>query len=358
MTDAEAKADALQQATFIRIGITLVAILLAALIALVLTRSITRRVAPLSAKAHEVATIQLPALVEACATHAVKPCCRGQAHRGRRGSDELAELARAFNAMQATLVDVAHEQVEVLRRGVSDIFVTMARRNRSLIDRQLAMLDEFEAEVDDPDVLSNYYQLDHMATRMRRNSESLLVLANAEPKRRRVKATEIDDVVRAAIGEVEDYRADRGRGARAPAGARQRRRRRVAPAGRAARQRLPRSSPPDSRVAVSGRSPATLHARDRRLGRRHQQRAPGRAQRPPRASPRSSVCRSSRPRHVRRLAARRRSTARRYASSRRRRVSWSRSCCRHPVRADRREPRCSHQPASNGHRDRGAGPAR
>ena len=82
----------------------------------------------------------------------------------------------------------------------------MARRNRSLIDRQLAMLDEFEAEVDDPEVLSNYYQLDHMATRMRRNSESLLVLANAEPKRRRVKATEIDDVVRAAIGEVEDYR--------------------------------------------------------------------------------------------------------------------------------------------------------
>ena len=108
--------------------------------------------------------------------------------------------------MQATLVDVAHEQVEVLRRGVSDIFVTMARRNRSLIDRQLAMLDEFEAEVDDPEVLSNYYQLDHMATRMRRSSESLLVLANADPKRRRVKATEIDDVVRAAIGEVEDYR--------------------------------------------------------------------------------------------------------------------------------------------------------
>src|SRR5690606_13315964 len=87
-----------------------------------------------------------------------------------------------------------------------EIFVTMARRNRSLIDRQLALLDEFEAEVDDPAVLANYYQLDHMATRMRRNAESLLVLANAEPKRRRVKATELDDVVRAAIGEVEDYR--------------------------------------------------------------------------------------------------------------------------------------------------------
>jgi len=123
-----------------------------------------------------------------------------------RGSDDLADLAHAFNSMQETLIDVANEQVEVLRRGVSDIFITMARRNRSLIDRQLSMLDEFEAGVDDPDVLANYYQLDHLATRMRRNSESLLVLANAEPKRRRVKATEIDDVVRASIGEVEDYR--------------------------------------------------------------------------------------------------------------------------------------------------------
>ena len=122
------------------------------------------------------------------------------------GSDELGELADAFNTVQSTLVDVAHQQVEVLRRGVSNIFVTMARRTRSLIDRQLALLDELEAEVDDPAVLANYYQLDHLATRMRRNSESLLVLANAESRRRRTKATEVDDVVRAAIGEVDDYR--------------------------------------------------------------------------------------------------------------------------------------------------------
>jgi signal transduction histidine kinase len=170
-----------------------------------MSRSVTRRVKEVATSANQVATEQLPALVEALRDP------RGKtlptiAPVSTKGGDELSDLAEAFNSMQSTLVDVAHEQVEVLRRGVSDIFVTMARRNRSLIDRQLAMLDEFEAEVDDPDVLSNYYQLDHMATRMRRNSESLLVLANAEPKRRRVKATEIDDVVRAAIGEVEDYR--------------------------------------------------------------------------------------------------------------------------------------------------------
>ncbi len=198
--------DAQRQSTLRRLGIALGVTVLAVALAWLIARSITKRIRAVSAGAQRVTTDQLPALVEALrdprgqgALPAIEPVTS-------KGTDELAELADSFNTMQGTLVDVAHQQVEVLRRGVSDIFVTMARRNRSLIDRQLAMLDEFEAEVDDPEVLANYYQLDHMATRMRRNSESLLVLANAEPKRRRVKATEVDDVVRAAIGEVEDYR--------------------------------------------------------------------------------------------------------------------------------------------------------
>ncbi len=203
---ASVEAEAARRTTLIRIGISLCAVLLAALIALFITRSITRRIKAVSASANQVAGEQLPALVEALRDPRGKSVVPEIQMVSTKGNDELAELASAFNSMQSTLVDVAHEQVEVLRRGVSDIFITMARRNRSLIDRQLAMLDEFEAEVDDPDVLSNYYQLDHLATRMRRNSESLLVLASAEPKRRRVKATEIDDVVRASIGEVEEYR--------------------------------------------------------------------------------------------------------------------------------------------------------
>jgi hypothetical protein len=206
VADAEARAETTQRETLIRIVITLVTVLIGMVIAWWMTRSVTRRVKAVAGSAHQVASEQLPALVEALRDPRGKSVLPAIEPVDTKGGDELADLAVAFNSMQATLVDVAHEQVEVLRRGVSDIFVTMARRNRSLIDRQLAMLDEFEAEVDDPDVLSNYYQLDHMATRMRRNSESLLVLANAEPKRRRVKATEIDDVVRAAIGEVEDYR--------------------------------------------------------------------------------------------------------------------------------------------------------
>jgi len=203
---ASFEADSARRTTLIRIGVSLGAVLLAALIALFITRSITRRIKAVSASANQVATEQLPALVEALRDPRGKATLPDIKPVSARGNDELSELAAAFNSMQDTLVEVAHEQIEVLRRGVSDLFVTMARRNRSLIDRQLAMLDEFEAEVDDPAVLGNYYQLDHLATRMRRNTESLLVLAGAEPKRRRIKATEIDDVVRASIGEVEDYR--------------------------------------------------------------------------------------------------------------------------------------------------------
>lgn len=203
---ASLQATSARRTTLIRIATSLGAVLLAAFITLLITRSITRRVRAVSASAKQVTTEQLPALVEALRDPRGRAVLPNVQPVDAKGSDELAELAAAFNSMQDTLVEVAHEQVEVLRRGVSEIFVTMARRNRSLIDRQLALLDEFEAEVDDPTVLGNYYQLDHLATRMRRNSEALLVLANAEPKRRRVRETEIDDVVRASIGEVEDYR--------------------------------------------------------------------------------------------------------------------------------------------------------
>jgi len=202
-----ANADAAQitRSSRVRLGVIGGAVLLATIFAFLITRSITRRIRAVARNARQVSTEQLPALVEAMrdprgrALPAIAPV-------PTKGSDELTELATSFNTLQATLHEVAQQQVAVLRRGVSDIFVTMARRNRSLVDRQLSMLDEFEAEVEDPDVLASYYHLDHLATRMRRNSESLLVLANAEPRRGRVGPTDIDNVVRAAIGEIEEYR--------------------------------------------------------------------------------------------------------------------------------------------------------
>lgn len=122
-----------------------------------------------------------------------------------RTDDEIGDLARSFEALHRSLVDVGARQMETLRAGVSSIFVTLARRNSSLVDRQLALLDQLESGEEDPDVLSGFYQLDHFATRMRRNAESLLVLAGSESPRVWAKATDMADVVRAAVSEIDEY---------------------------------------------------------------------------------------------------------------------------------------------------------
>lgn len=120
-------------------------------------------------------------------------------------ADEVGDLARSFSGLHGSLKEVAARQMEALRLGVSSIFVTLARRNSSLVDRQLALLDKLESREEDAEILGGYYQLDHLATRMRRNAESLLVLAGSESPRMWAKATQMSDVVRAAVGEVDEY---------------------------------------------------------------------------------------------------------------------------------------------------------
>ncbi len=121
------------------------------------------------------------------------------------GDDELSDLARSFQQLHGSLIEVGTRQMEALRAGVSSIFVTLARRNSSLVDRQLALLDQLEAREEDEEVLSGFYQLDHLSTRMRRNAESLLVLAGSESPRVWSKATDMSDVVRAAVSEIDEY---------------------------------------------------------------------------------------------------------------------------------------------------------
>jgi signal transduction histidine kinase len=181
-------------------------LLLAAVLTALISRSIVRRVRSITERAQHVAQEQLPALIAALRDPGEDSALPSMPPIRDRGADEVGDLARSFAAMQSTLEHVAEQQVETLRKGVADMFVTLARRNRSLIDRQLALIDELESEEEDPAALADYYRLDHMATRMRRNAESLLVLAGSEPPRTWRTPLGIDDVVRAAIGEIEDYR--------------------------------------------------------------------------------------------------------------------------------------------------------
>lgn len=120
--------------------------------------------------------------------------------------DEIGALNRAFADLHRNLVKVAERQMESLKGGVSDLIVTLARRNTSLVDRQIALLDALEEREEDAGALANFYQIDHLATRMRRNAESLLVLAGADSPRTWNEPMPIADVLRGAVSEVDDYR--------------------------------------------------------------------------------------------------------------------------------------------------------
>jgi hypothetical protein len=186
-------------------GGSAVVLLLAGWATIAIGRSLVRRVRVVTDAAKRVAEVDLPNLVQAL-RHPDEQFGDSQpAPISAAGGDEVGELARSFSALHGTLFDVARQQMDILRKGVSEIFVTLARRNRELVDRQLALIDQLESREEDPEVLGGYFKLDHLATRMRRNAESLLVLAGTDTTRMWAQPLDIGDVVRAALGEVEDF---------------------------------------------------------------------------------------------------------------------------------------------------------
>ncbi|MFJ1702792.1 nitrate- and nitrite sensing domain-containing protein [Kitasatospora sp. NPDC088346] len=120
------------------------------------------------------------------------------------GNAEIGQVGRAFNEVQRVAVEAAVEQAE-LRRGVSAVFVNLARRSQVLLHRQLTLLDTMERRTEDPAELEDLFRLDHLTTRMRRHSEGLIILSGGSPGRAWRKPVRMVDVVRAAVGEVEDY---------------------------------------------------------------------------------------------------------------------------------------------------------
>jgi signal transduction histidine kinase len=118
--------------------------------------------------------------------------------------DEIADVAEVLNTVQDSALDLAVGQA-VMRRNLADSFVNLGRRNQNLLSRQLDFITRLESNETDPDSLSHLFQLDHLATRMRRNAESLLVLAGNESPRKWTAPVRIQDVIRAAVSEVEDY---------------------------------------------------------------------------------------------------------------------------------------------------------
>ncbi|VBA36035.1 hypothetical protein LAUMK13_00967 [Mycobacterium innocens] len=120
-------------------------------------------------------------------------------------TEEIGQVAHAVDELHTQALLLAGDEAR-LRLLVNDMFETMSRRSRSLVDQQLSLIDRLERNEQDPDRLDSLFRLDHLAARLRRSSANLLVLAGAEISRERREPVPLPTVVSAAVSEVEDYR--------------------------------------------------------------------------------------------------------------------------------------------------------
>ncbi|MGD0608856.1 MAG: nitrate- and nitrite sensing domain-containing protein, partial [Streptosporangiaceae bacterium] len=118
--------------------------------------------------------------------------------------DEIGRVGRSFDLVRQTAIRAAVDEAG-LRRGLNDVFRSLARRSQSLLHRQLTLLDQMERRTTDPEALDDLFRLDHLTTRMRRHAEGLVILAGAPPSRGWSNPVRMVDVMRGAIAEVEDY---------------------------------------------------------------------------------------------------------------------------------------------------------
>jgi signal transduction histidine kinase len=184
-------------------GLGLIAVIASIVISITTARQLVRQLERLRKAARELAAYRLPRVVERL-QHGERVDVDVEAPPLDFGDDEIGQVGQAFNAVQETAVRVAVEQAE-LRRSVRDVFLSLARRSQALLHRQLGLLDAMERRATDSEELAELFRIDHLATRMRRNAENLIVLSGATAGRAWRKPVPMVDVLRGALAEVEDY---------------------------------------------------------------------------------------------------------------------------------------------------------
>jgi Nitrate and nitrite sensing/Histidine kinase-, DNA gyrase B-, and HSP90-like ATPase len=205
-----ARGDALRDAVVTVILASILATGTAAVAVALATRT-SRRIRRLEAAALATATGLASAIAEI--TAADDPASTRDSHLARRAKtnnvsigsrDEIGQVASALTVVHATAVNLAAGQA-LMRLDVELLVAALARRSQELVLKQLRAIDELEDRELDPDVLAKYYAVDHLATRMLRNDENLLVLVGAQSGRKLNRPYPLFDVVRAASAEIADY---------------------------------------------------------------------------------------------------------------------------------------------------------
>ncbi|MFF3440665.1 nitrate- and nitrite sensing domain-containing protein [Streptosporangium sp. NPDC002721] len=185
-------------------GVGLIAVVASIIISVRFGRRLATELAGLRSAALDLADVRLPRVVDRLRRGEDVDVRAEAPPIEAGGSTEVHDVAHAFGSVQRTAVEAAVGQAN-LRRGVSQVFVNLARRKQSLLHRQLTLLDSMQRRATDPDSLEDLFRLDHLTTRMRRHAEGLIILSGAAPGRSWRKPVPVIDVLRAAIAEVEDY---------------------------------------------------------------------------------------------------------------------------------------------------------
>ncbi|WP_182663241.1 sensor histidine kinase, partial [Streptomyces calidiresistens] len=180
----------------------LAAVLLSIGISLRVGRGLTHELRLLSDRATEAAEVRLPGVMNRLAA-GERVDAAGEVSRAEHGPDEVGRVGRALDTLQHAAIEAAVRGAE-MRRGVSEVFVNLARRNQVLLQKQIDLLGAMQRRTDDEDELEDLFRLDHLAGRMRRHAEGLMILSGAAPARQWRTPARPMDVVRGAVREMED----------------------------------------------------------------------------------------------------------------------------------------------------------
>ena len=184
-------------------GLGLLAIAAALTLAVMISRALLRQFNELRTSAFNLSSVRLPAVLARLRSGADVDLAT-ETPQLEPDPSEIGQLREAINLAAQTAINAAVDEV-AMRRGVNDVFRNLARRNQSLLTRQLELLDAMERRVHDPEELADLFRVDHLTTRMRRHAEGLLIVAGGTSGRSWRDPVPIMDVMRAAVAEVEDY---------------------------------------------------------------------------------------------------------------------------------------------------------
>src|SRR5262245_11857246 len=188
------------------IGIGLLIVIAGVTMMGLFARRLARDISGLEATAHHLADEEMPALIERLRQGEPEAIPAGApVPQPLTKTAEIAEAEAAITSLQRTAAAAAANEAR-LRNGIGQVFVSLARRNQSLLQRQLRLIDALEQKASDPATLADLFPLDHLTTRMRRHAEGLIILSGAAPGRSWSEPVPVIDVIRGAVAEVEDYK--------------------------------------------------------------------------------------------------------------------------------------------------------